>query len=159
MTALPSRPTLRLADTEAASAATVSPGRNSVAASRTAPQRRIHASDARWALAVRTAALMEGGRVGLLRPENRRRVLETAKLLGLRAFDANLIIAIVQDAARTGDDPLGGEVQSRLQMVAPANAFDKRRESIFTACAIAATLAVILGYALCKWVAAGGTPV
>ena len=97
--------------------------------------------------------------MGLLRPENRRRVLETAKLLGLRAFDANLIIAIVQDAARTGDDPLGGEVQSRLQMVAPANTFDKRRENIFTACAIATTLALILGYALCKWVAAGGTPV
>lgn len=157
MTALQSRPTLRLATTEAACAATVSPSGNTVAPSRTAPQRRISASDARWALAVRTAALMEGGRVGLLRPENRRRVMETSRLLGLRAFDANLIIAIVQDAARTGDDPLGSEVQSRLQMVAPAGTFDKRRDNIFTVCAIATTLALILGYALCKWVAAGGT--
>lgn len=62
---------------------------------------------------------IEGGRIALIRPERRRRILHAASLLGVRAFDANLLIAIVQDDARRGvhttpDDP-------RLRLLDPAS--------------------------------------
>lgn len=57
----------------------------------------MEASDPRWLLALQTAAQLEGDR---LSPEARQRLERTAKLLGVRAFDANIIMAIVQDHAR-----------------------------------------------------------
>lgn len=56
--------------------------------------------DARWILARRTAEAIEGGRAAILRPEVRVRLLAIGQRLGLRPFDANLVIAIVQDEAR-----------------------------------------------------------
>lgn len=156
MTAVSTHPTLRLVNADAAPGGAALPRRDIPTGSRTqAARRRIAADDARWALAVRTATLVEGGRAGLLTPENRRRVLESAKLMGLRPFDANLVIAIVQDAARAGIDTLGDDVQDRLRLVAPAGTGRRERENIVTACAIACTFAFVLAYAVCKWIAAG----
>ena len=45
-----------------------------------------------------------------------------AAALGLRPFDASLIIAIVQDSARRGVPALGAETEHRVGMVAPAHA-------------------------------------
>ncbi len=56
-------------------------------------------TDPRWVLAVRAYAQLQGS---TLTPERRIRVLKTAEHLGLRVFDANLIIAVVQDHARSG---------------------------------------------------------
>lgn len=59
--------------------------------------------DPRWVLAVRTAELLEGA---TLRPEKRERLLHLGRMFGLSMFDASLIIAIVQDQARRGHDPM-----------------------------------------------------
>lgn len=45
---------------------------------------------------------IEGGRAGIIRPEVRRRLVAAGVSMGLRPFDANLVIAIVQDDARSG---------------------------------------------------------
>jgi hypothetical protein len=61
-------------------------------------------TDPRWVLAVRTQSQLQGS---ILTPERRERVLDTARQLGVRPFEANLIIAVVQDHARRGL-PLSG---------------------------------------------------
>lgn len=77
----------------------------------------LSALDPRWALAVRTNSMLQGGRAAVLPPESRRFLVGLGKDINLRAFDANLVIAIVQDAARAGYDPLGAEARLRLKMV------------------------------------------
>ncbi len=57
--------------------------------------------DPRWMVAVEAASKMEGS---LLSFEHRRAVLAFAAKVGVRPFDANLIIAAVQDRARRGED-------------------------------------------------------
>jgi hypothetical protein len=56
-------------------------------------------ADPRWVLAVRAKSQMQGS---ILTPERRERVMETARQLGVRPFDASVIVAIVQDQARRG---------------------------------------------------------
>ena len=72
-------------------------------------------TDPRWILAVRTAEMLEGA---ILRPEKRDGLTRLGTTLGLSLFDANLIIAIVQDQARRGYEPrfcpTAGEPQLRM---------------------------------------------
>ncbi len=77
----------------------------------------LDAADPRWVLAVRAAGLIEGGRAALLSQERRQRLHALASRLQLRPFDAALVIAIVQDAARAGEDPLGRQAQARVSLV------------------------------------------
>lgn len=77
----------------------------------------MSALDPRWALAVRTNTLLQGGKAAILPPESRRFLVSLGKDINLRPFDSNLVIAIVQDAARAGADPLGAEARMRLKMV------------------------------------------
>lgn len=77
----------------------------------------ISTFDARWVLAVRAADSIEGGRAAVLRPEARQRLVSTARGMGLRPFDANLVLAIVQDAAREGRTPRDLETIDRLMLV------------------------------------------
>lgn len=79
---------------------------------------RLSGFDARWVFAARTSQMLEGGRTALLTPDRRRRLVSLATTMGLRPFDAALIIAIVQDAARAGE-PLTRDAQDRLAMVRP----------------------------------------
>lgn len=79
---------------------------------------RLDALDARWVLAVRTTMSLQGGRAAVLRPDDRRSLVTQATRMGLRAFDAALVIAIAQDAARSGE-ALSGSPQDRLAMVRP----------------------------------------
>jgi hypothetical protein len=58
-------------------------------------------ADPRWVLAARAYAQLQGP---VLTPERREAVMRTARALGVRPFDASVIIAIVQDHARTGRD-------------------------------------------------------
>lgn len=67
--------------------------------------------DARRIMAQRVAENLEGGRAGILVPERRRALVATAQRLGIRPFDANLIIAVVQDRFRRG--LLGASAASR----------------------------------------------
>jgi len=62
--------------------------------------RDLDPTDPRWTLAVRTHTMLQGT---ALTPERRERVMRTARLLGVRPFDANVIIAVVQDQARRGE--------------------------------------------------------
>ena len=78
-----------------------------------------------WAFAARVASQIEGGRAGVLRPERRERLLRLAQNLGIRPFDAALIIAMVQDAARRGETapghaPLSPQLADRLADRLPA---------------------------------------
>ena len=57
-------------------------------------------TDARWTLATETQRALQGA---VLAYEDRRRLLALAHRLGIRAFDANLVLAIVQDRARRGE--------------------------------------------------------
>ncbi len=60
------------------------------------------ALDPRWVLAVQVGLKLEGT---ILRRESRQGLILKGKKMGLNAFDANLIIAIVQDQARRGYQP------------------------------------------------------
>jgi hypothetical protein len=82
----------------------------------------LGATDARWVLAVQVMRSLEGGKAAMLRPEKRRGLLVAAQTLGLRSFDANLVIAIVQDGVRSGEGGLSRNVEDRLALVRPASA-------------------------------------
>jgi len=79
----------------------------------------LSALDSRWVLAVQTVRELQGGRAAIITPEGRRRLMLVGNRLGLRPFDMNLVIAIVQDGARCGEDPLGASATDRLRLVAP----------------------------------------
>ena len=60
---------------------------------------------ARFFLALVTRRI-QGGRAAILAPGDRADLLESARRLGLRPFDAALLIAVVQDRVRRGEDPM-----------------------------------------------------
>lgn len=102
------RSVLRLASAETAPEAQgPTHARDSAARRDVARENRLAAQlepgDARWAVAMRARDLLEGGRAAVLTRDRRRRLVRLATRVGLREFDANLIIAIVQDEARTGE--------------------------------------------------------
>ena len=73
------------------------------------------ATDPRWVLAVRTAEVLQGT---ILPAEARDKLVRLGRVMGLTTFDANLVIAIVQDQARRGHTaaycPTAGEDQLRM---------------------------------------------
>lgn len=62
----------------------------------------LSTDDARWIFAQEVRDSLEGGRAAILPPAQRRELVASALRSGLRPFDANLVIAIVQDDVRTG---------------------------------------------------------
>jgi len=82
-------------------------------------ERGFDPADARWQLAEETQRALQGA---ILAYEDRRRLLELANRLGIRSFDANLIVAVVQDRARRGE-PLE-RAAAALEMVPPAGGSD-----------------------------------
>jgi len=115
-------PTLRLVDTAVADALRPLPRDNVPVPSTKRPDTPVPATDARWVLAARTAAMLAGGRAAVLNPDHRHRLLRLGMHLGLRPFDANLVIATVQDEARLGSGPLGPRLAERLRVIRPADA-------------------------------------
>ncbi len=65
-----------------------------------ARQQTLDPTDPRWLLAIETQRALQGA---VLAFEDRRRLLSLAQRVGIRAFDANLIVALVQDRARRGE--------------------------------------------------------
>ena len=57
----------------------------------------VDAHDPRWVLAMQTQARLQGA---MLTPERRDELLSSGKKLGLRPFESNLVIAVMQDQAR-----------------------------------------------------------
>lgn len=100
-------------------------------------------TDPRWVLAIRTAEQLQGT---ILPPTQRARLIRLGRLIGLTAFDANLIIAIVQDRARRGypaaQCPTAAHEQ--LAMIAPpdSRAARRRRRAWATTGAVAAMIGI-----------------
>jgi len=94
------RPTLRLADSDIEH--TPQAARRAIAQENHAAV--LSADDTRWLFAQHVRESVEGGKAAIVRPDVRRRLVSRAERLGLRSFDANLVIAIVQDAARHGEE-------------------------------------------------------
>lgn len=109
--------------------------------------------DVRWMLAQAVSANLEQGRVAALPPEKRARLLSHASALGLRPFDASLIIAVVQDQARQGKS-LDQEANARLAMIPAANADTKHRDESARLLGIACGLAIALMGVMIAWVRA-----
>jgi hypothetical protein len=102
MTTADSQPHLRLVrpDDLSDDVATPAARREVAAENRHAASRTdLNPVDPRWVLAVRAYSQLQGS---ALPYDRRQRVLQTARALGVRPFDANVIIAIVQDHARRG---------------------------------------------------------
>ena len=118
-----------------------------------------NATDPRWVLAVRTAERLEGA---VLTADRRSSLVRLGEVMGLTLFDANLIIASVQDQARRGyHGQLAAEMaepqvamvlhpHQRRSQPAPPNTAAPRRLPWRTAAAIALILAGEL--ALIAWV-------
>ena len=110
------QPHLRFAE---ASVEAIKPSQ--VAAARRAIAQENHAAalgadDTRWLFAHHVQESIEGGRAAIMRPDARRRLVTQASKMGLKPFDANLVIAIVQDAARHGED-LEETASGRLALI------------------------------------------
>lgn len=102
------------------------------------------ASDPRWVLAVRTAGALQGA---VLPPERRQALIELGRSFGLSVFDANLVIAIVQDQARRGRSaehcPAAGEAQlAMIPLPEPVTWRNSLREALGTP---RARLAAVIG--------------
>lgn len=103
------------------------------------------ATDPRWVLALRTAESLQGS---VLPPEKRQKLIRLGKVMGMTAFDANLVIAIIQDQARRGYAadycPTAGEPQLQMvplpRLTSVIHNFAGRR-ALMLACAIATVLA------------------
>jgi hypothetical protein len=99
--------------------------------------------DPRWILAQRAFAQMQGA---TMPPERRHRIMKTAQQLGVRPFDANLVIAIVQDKARRGESL--DAAQSSLQLVSTTDQHHHNMQAMvrwllaLTSAAIVALLAI-----------------
>lgn len=122
------RPTLRLVDGGPSAAATSLPAdhermgnriRAVEAENRAASELSIE--DARLIFAEEVGEQLQGGTVALLTPERRKRLISRAEGLGLRPFDANLIIAIMQDRARGGEFDADARGDARLGLIRPAD--------------------------------------
>ena len=107
-------------------------------------------TDPRWVLAVRAAEQLQGA---TLAPPARDRLVRMARTFGLTAFDANLIIAVVQDQARRGYAPAfcptAGEPQLRMVPLPAARPWPKARLIRVTALfglLIAAEIVAVLWY-------------
>jgi hypothetical protein len=107
----------------------------------------LQPNDPRWVLAVQTAAQLEGDR---LSPEARKRIERTAKLLGVRTFDASVIMAIVQDHARRRQ-PLSASAEMISLVQKPV----RERDTTLTRWVLALACAGLLAFAMIKWVVGG----
>lgn len=129
----------------------------------------LSALDARWMLAVQVTHVINAGgpagaRAGFLAPERRRLLVAEGARLGLRPFDTNLVIAVVQDAARAGADPLGHEARARLALIRGTPEHDLRSSAAAHAdhpgafalgtnhIAAAIVLAGVWAYLLAGWI-------
>ncbi|MBL8990566.1 MAG: hypothetical protein JNJ48_03190 [Phycisphaerae bacterium] len=111
--------------------------------------------DARWIFALRAADALEGGIAAIIRPEVRRKLVDIAVRLGLRPFDANLIIAIVQDGRRSGRGALNPDCESRLTLVRPADPPPKPAAWLGPLIGLT-ILACMATYVMCAWIARAG---
>lgn len=102
--------------------------------------------DPRWTLACATRDSLQGA---MLTYENRRKLMMLAQRVGIRAFDANLIVAIVQDRARRGE-PI--ESAAEALSVIPRPLARKRMSATAWVWAAAIFVAVLVDAVLIGWI-------
>lgn len=112
--------------------------------------------DARWVFAVSVAREIElsgAPGAGVLSPERRKNLSRLATRLGLRAFDANLVIAIVQDGCRSGEGALSSRVSDRLTLVRGREDGPAMSGRELGAWLLAsACMAITIGLAMARWI-------
>lgn len=145
-------------DSRVSSASRASVGAENRAATTLTPD------DARMITAKLAAEAIEGGRAAIIRPEVRRRLVATATGMGLRPFDANLVIAIVQDDARTGAGSGGlasrvrasisRDASSRIALVRPGHRAPTAKREIAPLALVlgAAALGLVVAFAFALWI-------
>lgn len=111
-------------------------------------------SDVRRIFAWRAAQSLEGGRAAILRPDSRRRLVSEARRFGLRAFEANLIIAVVQDSARRGESPDNAATRRTLDVI-PSGVMSEDRQLLIQRMIVAAIIGAVLLAGLIRWVTGG----
>ncbi len=105
--------------------------------------------DVRHIFAREVAGSLQGGRAAVLTPETRRRLLARAGRLGLRPFDASLVIAVTQDNARRGAPSDALESDERLDLIRPERPLIPTARIIsLTLLAAAALLALLISWVL-----------
>jgi hypothetical protein len=72
----------------------------------------INPADPRWVLAARAHSQLDGA---ALAPDKRDKLMKLAQQLGIRPFDAAVIVALVQDRARRGRSL--HDITTTLQMI------------------------------------------
>ncbi|MCZ6836155.1 MAG: hypothetical protein O7G85_10310 [Planctomycetota bacterium] len=107
-------------------------------------------TDPRWVMAAKAYASLQGS---TLTPERRERLVHTAKSLGLRPFDANLVIAIVQDHARRGLRP--DQAIGSLKMIEPVQRRHHQNMALWIRWGVAIACAVMANAFLIWWLTAG----
>lgn len=130
--------------------------RGVAAENRLAAMQAFDPRDPLWVLAEHAAASIEGGRAAVLPPERRAKLLAMGTRLGLRPFDSHLVIAIVQDSARTGER-VGDGAQRRLGLLRREGGRDAGRGSgleILLRLAMAALIAIGLVSVFVGWLEA-----
>ncbi len=111
----------------------------------TARDRGFDPADARWKVAIETQRAMQGA---VLAFEDRRRVLALANRLGIRAFDANLIVALVQDRARR-EEPIES-IASTIAII-PAPIVDAPKHTLAWLWLSAIAVAIVGDAMLIAW--------
>ena len=124
MTSVAATTHLRLVGVNEASQGTAQRARQAVTAENRAAAANtgLDPTDPRWVLAVRAYSQLQGTALTF---DRRQRLLRSAEGLGVRPFDANMIIAIVQDHARRGE-PLSNAAGT-VSLLAPPTR--RRRET------------------------------
>ena len=111
-----------------------------------AQNQNLQPTDPRWVLAVRAYSQLQGS---TLTPDRRERVMKTADQLGIRPFDANMVIAIVQDHARTGLEL--GDAQGTLALLREPSTNRPGRWTIILRWAVASAAAAVANTLLIRW--------
>ena len=115
---------------------------NQAAAANTA----LDPTDPRWVLAVRAYSQLQGAS---LNPNRREKLIQSAGGMGVRPFDANLIIAIVQDHARRGKDL--GDAAGTVALLEPPPRRRGHEEHATLRWAVAIITAVVANIFLIWW--------
>ncbi|MGD9692145.1 MAG: hypothetical protein AB7G17_11970 [Phycisphaerales bacterium] len=104
----------------------------------------VDVDDARRLLATRVAECLEGGRSAILTPMRRKRVLRLAHMLGVRDFDAHLVIAIVQESARRGETAESAADDPRIDLLPRPVMMERPRKRVAVAVALGTGLLLAL---------------
>ncbi len=111
--------------------------------------------DIRHILALRTEESLEGGRAALLTAPRRRELVKAGERMGLRPFESNLIIAIVQDGARRGKSLASRETRAALGVIPVPESREERRSEAWMWIRVALATAALSGLLftmLVEWV-------